>query len=128
MDKIVINFLSFIFCGLDVEFFFLKMDIMIVCSVCLVEFDSYVGYCWLVLVFNNEYMWIIRFVCLFGSVYLKVIDILENIKIILKGKGILKYYWGYKCFFFFIFGKERMVIRGKNYYLVISGDKMGCFN
>lgn len=107
MDKIVINFLSFIFCGLDVEFFFLKMDIMIVCSVCLVEFDSYVGYCWLVLVFNNEYMWIIRFVCLFGSVYLKVIDILENIKIILKGKGILKYYWGYKCFFFlFLVRKE----------------------
>lgn len=41
----IINFLSFIICGIDVEFFFLKMDIMIVCSVCLVEFDSYVGYC-----------------------------------------------------------------------------------
>lgn len=102
VDKMIINFLSFIICGIDVEFFFLKMDIMIVCSVCLVEFDSYVGYCWLVLVFNNECMWIIRFVCLFGSVYLKVVNILENIKNILKVKGILKYFWGYKCFFFLL--------------------------
>lgn len=69
---------------------------MIACSVCLVEFDSHAGYCRLVPVFNNERTWTTRLVRSFGSVYLKAVNIPENIKNTLKAKGISKYFWGYK--------------------------------
>lgn len=88
---------SFIICGIDVELFFSKTDTMIACSVCLVESDSHAGYCRLVPVFNNERTWTTRLVRSFGSVYLKAVNIPENIKNTLKAKGISKYFWGYKC-------------------------------
>lgn len=97
VDKTTTNFPSFIICGIDVELFFSKTDTMIACSVCLVESDSHAGYCRLVPVFNNERTWTTRLVRSFGSVYLKAVNIPENIKNTLKAKGISKYFWGYKC-------------------------------
>lgn len=91
VDKTATNFPSFILCGLDVEPFFSKTDTMIAWSVCLVESDSHAGYCRLVPVFNNEHTWTTRLVRSFGSAYVKAIDIPENIKTTLKGKGISKY-------------------------------------
>lgn len=97
VDKTTTNFPSFIICGIDVELFFSKTDTMIACNVCLVESDSHAGYCRLVPVFNNERTWTTRLVRSFGSVYLKAVNIPENIKNTLKAKGISKYFWGYKC-------------------------------
>lgn len=93
------NFPSFIVCDIDVELIFSKTneDTLTECSVCVDESDTHAGYCRLKPVFDNGNIWITRRVRSFGSVYLKAMDIPENVKHVLKEKGISKYFWGYKC-------------------------------
>lgn len=75
-DRKFINYLIYIVIGIDLKICFLNIVKNV--SVCVVEFDIYVGYCCLELVLDREMLWIIRLVCLNGKLYLKVVEVLVS--------------------------------------------------